>query len=76
MGGHEAGRDSHQRFRAVWRCVWCILKDEESSYAYPQGVTGDQELLARLQEIPGFHSEEVFKVIRCTGNRVCGPQRG
>ena len=57
--------------------VWWILKSHNSSCAYPQGATGDAELLAKLQSLEGFDSEQVVLAMGCTSNAefICWQRR-
>lgn len=49
---------------------WLLVgRDDNSQCAVPQGATGEMELLAKLQELPGFDSEAVVVGMRSTRNQ-------
>lgn len=49
--------------------VWWLLEGEEGRVAYPQGATGDEEMLGELpQRFPGFSLEAVIRAMGCTDN--------
>jgi hypothetical protein len=49
--------------------VFWILDGSEGSCVVPQGATGVRELLARLQQFPGFRNEAVIEAGPSTANR-------
>jgi hypothetical protein len=53
--------------------VMWLLVGEESGCVVPQGATGEDELLGRLQSLPGFNNEAVIEAMGSTSNRkfVC-----
>ena len=53
--------------------VWWVLAGEHGECVYPQGATGDTEMIAKYQELDGFDDDELIKAMGCTGNRsfVC-----
>jgi hypothetical protein len=53
--------------------VFFVLEADESRYFIPQGAAGAAELLAFLQELPGFDNKAVIESMGCTDNRefVC-----
>lgn len=54
-----------------WGCdVWWVLlgRDAQSLCTIPQGATGEEELLARLQALPGFDNEALISAMSCCEN--------
>jgi hypothetical protein len=50
--------------------VWLLLGSNGSSgCVIPQGATGEQALLARLQSLPGFDNEQLIAAMSCTENQ-------
>ena len=49
--------------------VFWILVGSEGGCVIPQGATGEENLLERLQQLPGFNSEAVIASATCTGNQ-------
>lgn len=49
--------------------VFWVLHGSRSGCAVPQGATGDQELLARLQALPGFDNNAVIAAMTCASDR-------
>lgn len=48
---------------------WWLLEGKETRCAYPQGATGDLELLAEFpNRFPGFSDEVVIRANGCTSN--------
>src|ERR1700754_3030753 len=52
--------------------IW-LLVGESSGCVVPQGAAGEQELLVRLQTLPGFNNEALIEAMTSTRNRkfVC-----
>lgn len=50
--------------------VFWVLADGERELCVPQGATGDQALMERLQGLPGFDSEAVIKAMSCADDNV------
>ena len=52
--------------------VWWILTGDSSSpgCTIPQGATGEEPLLDRLQKLPGFDNEQFIAAMSCTENRT------
>jgi hypothetical protein len=48
--------------------VFWVLEGGGSSCVVPQAARGEERLLARLQELPGFDSEAVIAAMRSTDN--------
>lgn len=49
--------------------VWWLLEGAETRVAYPQGATGDEEMLKELpRRFPGFNDESVIRAMGCTSN--------
>lgn len=48
--------------------VFWVLEGSSSTCAIPQGATGEDELLGRLQELPGFDSRAVTAAMCSTNN--------
>lgn len=46
--------------------VFWVLVGDDSGCVVPQGATGEQALLRRLQELPGFDNEAVIRAMSCT----------
>lgn len=53
--------------------VWWLLRSSNTSCSYPQGATGEIELISKLQTLPGFNNREFIEAMGCTSNRkfVC-----
>ena len=46
--------------------VWWLLEDSQSQVAYPQGATGDEEMLEQFPlRFAGFSHEVVIRAMRC-----------
>ena len=52
--------------------MWLLVGDQ-SGCVVPQGATGEEELMGRLQGLPGFNNEAVIEAMSSTSNRkfVC-----
>ena len=48
--------------------LW-VLHESDGGCVIPQGATGDGELLARLQSLPGFDNGAVIEAMTCTSDR-------
>ncbi len=48
--------------------VFWVLHGSESGCVIPQGATGEEQLLERLQELPGFDNEALIKAMTVTTN--------
>ncbi len=49
--------------------VWWLLEGQDKRVAYPQGATGDPEMLEQYPvKFPGFKDEQVIKAMGCTDN--------
>ena len=49
--------------------VWWVLEGEGTRVAWPQGATGDEEMLSELpKRFPGFDHEAVISAMGCTDN--------
>ncbi len=57
--------------------VFFILGAKEGTLVFPQGATGDEEMLRRLQELPGFNNSALFEAMTCTDNKtfICWERR-
>ena len=53
--------------------VFWVLHGSRAGCVVPQGATGEPELLARLQQLPGFRNSAVTEAMACSENRrfVC-----
>lgn len=49
--------------------VFWLLAGENGGCAIPQGVTGEDALLERLQQLPGFDNEAFIKAMGSTENQ-------
>ena len=49
--------------------VWWVLRGDSGSCRYPQGATGDAEMIPKYQALPGFNNEELIRSMSCTSNR-------
>jgi hypothetical protein len=52
--------------------VFWVLRFQSGSLVFPQGATGERDMLRRLQELPGFDDEELIKAMGCTENDEFG----
>ena len=52
--------------------VWWLLygSDDQIAAAFPQGATGEKEVLDYLFALPGFRQDEVIKAMGCTANAM------
>ena len=50
--------------------VWFVLGGDHGYLSVPQGATGDDELVRRLQALPGFDDAALIEAMTCTDNRV------
>ncbi len=57
--------------------VFFIFGGKERALMFPQGATGDEEMLRRLQELPGFNNAALFEAMTCTDNKtfICWERR-
>jgi hypothetical protein len=57
--------------------VWWALIDGQHECVFPQGATGELDLIPKLQRLPGFDNEQFIKAMRCTNNAtfVCWQTR-
>lgn len=49
--------------------LWILIDSVNSGCVIPQGATGEEPLLARLRQLPGFNNEEFIKAMTSTDNR-------
>ena len=58
--------------------VFWVLHGVEQGCAIPQGATGEQELLERLQKLPNFDNRAVIEAMGCASDRrfLCWERRG
>jgi hypothetical protein len=49
--------------------VFWVLHGSESGCVIPQGATGEEQLLERLQKLPGFDNEALIKAMSVTTNK-------
>ena len=49
--------------------VWWVLRGTSGSCKYPQGATGDAEMIPKYQALPGFDHEELIRAMGCTDNQ-------
>ena len=50
--------------------VWWVLKGAHSECVYPQGATGDPEMIPKYQQLTGFDDDALIKAMGCTSNRT------
>ena len=52
--------------------VWWLFfgADDQLAVAFPQGATGEKEVLDRLFSLPGFRQDEISKGMACTDHAV------
>ena len=50
--------------------VFWLLRTKEHSLRIPQGVTGEKELLHRLQQLPGFDNTAVISAMGSADNNL------
>lgn len=50
--------------------VWFVLRGDGGVMNVPQGATGDDELVRRLQALPGFDNAALLEAMTSTDNRV------
>ena len=57
--------------------VWWALIGERDECLYPQGATGEVELMRKLQGLPDFDNEQFISAMRSTDNAtfVCWRKR-
>ena len=48
--------------------VFWVLVGEKGGCMIPQGATGEEVLMQRLQQLPGFNNEAVIQAMTCTEN--------
>lgn len=49
--------------------VWWVLRDSDGTCMYPQGATGDAEMIPKYQTLAGFKDDELIRAMGCTDNR-------
>lgn len=49
--------------------VYWLLHGQAGGCAVPQGAEESNNLLTRLQQLPGFNNSAVIEAMRCTDNR-------
>ena len=50
--------------------LWLLFgKNGSSGCVIPQGATGEQTLLNKLQSLPGFDNEQLIAAMSCTDNQ-------
>lgn len=49
--------------------VWWVLVGSNGSYKVPQGASGEGELFAQLQTLPGFNNETVIEAMISVENQ-------
>ncbi|MCB1174761.1 MAG: hypothetical protein KDK39_14420 [Leptospiraceae bacterium] len=77
---YKGGQSHHNSFNEIKKAA-IITTDEgpfvddvfwllvlESIVMIPQGIEGEDQLLPRLQQLPGFHNELVIKAMSSVGN--------
>lgn len=50
--------------------VWFVLVGAEDEVSFPLGATGQDEVLAKLQEVTGKNHEQLIDGMNCTTNRT------
>jgi len=50
--------------------VFWVLASKEQSLRVPQGAEGEKDLLAKLQQLPGFKNDAVIEAMKCTDNKI------
>jgi len=48
---------------------WWVLTDGNGECSYPQGATGEAEMLPKLQALAGFDNNSLGEAVRCTSNQ-------
>ncbi|MDJ0910103.1 MAG: hypothetical protein QNI99_12980 [Woeseiaceae bacterium] len=58
--------------------VWWVLKGERSECIYPNGATGEQEMIKKFEKLDGFDDEELIRAMGCTRNNsfLCWQRSG
>lgn len=51
-------------------CFWLLIGPETAGCCIPQGATGDTELLARMQELPGFNNQIFMEAMGSTQEAI------
>lgn len=51
-------------------CFWLLIGPETTGCCIPQGATGDAELLARMQQLPGFNNQTFIEAMASTDEAI------
>lgn len=51
-------------------CFWLLIGPGSTGCCIPQGATGDVELLARMQELPGFNNQIFMEAMGSTQEAI------
>ena len=51
-------------------CFWLLIGPGTTGCCIPQGATGDVELLARMQELPGFNNQVFMEAMGSTQEAI------
>jgi len=49
--------------------VWWYLIGSDSGCVYPQGATGENEVLNAIQALPGFDNQALIQAMGCSENK-------
>ena len=49
--------------------VWWVLRSAHSICSYPQGATGEEEMIPKYPSLPGFDNDALIKAMRSTSNQ-------
>jgi hypothetical protein len=49
--------------------VWWLLESDNAFVAIPQGATGEEKLIERLQQLPHFDNDAMSNAMRSTSNQ-------
>ena len=49
--------------------VWWVLKGENGECIYPQGATGEPEMIPKFQKLEGWDDKELIRAMGCTRNK-------
>jgi hypothetical protein len=50
--------------------VWWVLKGTQGECVYPQGATGDSEMIPKYEKLAGFNDSELIRAMGCTSNKT------
>ena len=50
--------------------VWWVLKGVNGECVYPQGATGDPEMIPKYEQLSGFDDRELTRAMDCTSSKT------